>query len=301
MRQIKLSVKPKVHRIDKFLSLKIKTLTRSQVKKLIKDGKILVGGLKVEPDYEMQKDDVIKVELPPPKNPLEVKPEELPLKVIYEDNGLLVLDKEEGMVVHPSAGHPAGTLVNALLARYSKLPEFGESLRPGIVHRLDKETSGLMVVAKDQKTLEELKKQFRGRFVVKKYVALVGKRLEPEVGTIEKQIARHPVFRNKFIVEMSGREAKTDFRVLEHIGDKATLVEVSPKTGRTHQIRVHLGSTGHPIVGDKLYGGRPAPRMFLHATYLEFKNPKSGKVETFLSPLPSKLGAILDKINKDSK
>jgi 23S rRNA pseudouridine1911/1915/1917 synthase len=299
MRQIKITVKPREIRIDKFLALKIKNLTRSQVKKLIKEGNILVNNSRVAPDYEIQKGDTIKIELPLPKSPLEIKPQEIPLNVVFEDKNLLVLDKEEGMVVHPSVGHPTGTLVNALLAHYQNLPEFGESLRPGIVHRLDKETSGLILVAKDQDSLEELKKQFKNHTVIKKYTALVVGRLEPEIGTIEKPIARHPVVRNKFIVDQSGREAKTDYRVIEHIGDKATLVEVLPRTGRTHQIRVHVSNLSHPIFGDKLYGGKPAGRMFLHATYLEFTHPKTGKVEIFSSPLPSKLVLILDKIRRE--
>jgi len=299
MRQIKITVKPREIRIDKFLALKIKNLTRSQVKKLIKESNILVNNSRVDPDYEIQKGDTVKVELPLPKNPLEIKPQEIPLNVVFEDKNLLVLDKEKGMVVHPSVGHPTGTLVNALLARYQKLPDFGKSLRPGIVHRLDKETSGLILVAKDQDSLEELKKQFKNHTVIKKYTALVVGRLEPEIGTIEKPIARHPVVRNKFIVDQSGREAKTDYKVIEHIGDKFTLLEVSPKTGRTHQIRVHFSNLGHPILGDKLYGGKPAGRMFLHATYLEFTHPKTGKATIFSSPLPSKLVSILDKIKRE--
>jgi 23S rRNA pseudouridine1911/1915/1917 synthase len=299
MRQIKINVNPQEDRLDKFLSLRVKTLTRSQAKKLIKQGLILVNGQEIDPDYEVTKSDVITIEKPPPK-PIEVKPEKIPLKIIFEDDSILVIDKEEGVVVHPTMDHPQGTIVNGVLYHLKKAPGLGENLRPGIVHRLDKGTSGVLLVAKTSEALENLKQQFKDRLVLKKYIALVSRKVEPPVGTIEKPIDRHPVYRKKFTVSSSGKGATTNYRVVDTISSKYSLVEVEPKTGRTHQIRVHFSSIGHPIVGDNLYKGKGAPRLFLHANFLEFTHPKTGRRVSFRSELPSKLRAILDKIKKDS-
>ena len=296
MRQIKINIKPKVSRLDKYLSTTSKLLTRSQAKKLIKSGHIHVNEQVVDPSYELKKGDSIKIEIPAPK-PTEILPEDIPLNVIFEDSDLLVVDKEAGMVVHPTMDYPTGTLVNALLyhLRNKKLPEGSESLRPGIVHRLDKDTSGLLVIAKNQETLEKLKKQFKERRVEKKYLALVAGKLEPKSGKINKPIGRHPKNRKKFTAVATGKESETYYRVEEYLGDKFSLVEVEPKTGRTHQIRVHLSSIGHPIVGDTLYGGKAAPRMFLHAASLEFVHPQEKKKLTFESNLPAKLQEMLAK------
>lgn len=302
MRQILVSVKPKEPRLDKYLSKSSKHLSRSQAKKLIKENFILVNEHAVEPDYEVKRGDRIKIEIPPPQ-PTQVLPQDLPLKIIYEDDSLLIIDKEADMVVHPTLDHPSGTLVNALLfyLKNKRLPQAGENLRPGIVHRLDKGTSGLLIVAKDEKSLQELKNQFKLRNVVKKYLALVTGKIEPAFGTIDKPIDRHPKNRKKFTVSDSGRESITDYRVKEYLGNLASLVEVEPKTGRTHQIRVHLSSRGYPIVGDKLYGGKSAPRMFLHAAYLEFTHPLTRKRIKFTSKLPEKLEAILEKTKPSKK
>lgn len=299
MREIRIGVKPKEERLDKFISAKIKTLTRSQAKKLIKKGFILVNKRQADPSYGIKKNDLISVEVPPPK-PFEIKPERLPLKVVSEDELILVIEKEAGMVVHPTTDHASGTLVNAILYHLKEAPSFGENLRPGIVHRLDKGTSGIMVVGKTQEALDDLKSQFKARSVVKKYITLVGKKLEPPVGTIEKPIGRHKVQRNKFMVDPDGRNATTHYKVLEYIGNSYSLVEAQPKTGRTHQIRVHLSSIGYPIVGDKLYGGKAAPRLFLHANYLEFNHPRTKRRVSFGSPLPGKLKDMLKKIRKES-
>ena len=308
MQQILITVKPKEGRLDKHLSRIVKTLTRSRAKKLIKDGFILVDGQNVNPDYEIKRGDKIRIELPPPP-PTNVLPQNLPLEIIFEDESLLVIDKKAGMVVHPTLDHPEGTLVNALLfhLKSATLPERGETLRPGIVHRLDKGASGLLVVAKNQKALANLKKQFKEREVIKKYTTLVSKKLEPTVGAVDWPIVRHPKNRRKFTIADSstgeGREAKTSYRVIKYIGplsgrvgDVCTLLEVEPKTGRTHQIRVHLASLGHPIVGDKLYGGKVAPRLFLHATYLEFRHPIKRSKVSFTSSLPKDLEKILAKL-----
>ncbi|MCH7541819.1 RluA family pseudouridine synthase, partial [Patescibacteria group bacterium] len=218
-----------------------------------------------------------------------------PLKIVFEDRSILVIDKDAGMVVHPTADHPSGTLVNALLHHLKSIPESGETLRPGIVHRLDKGTSGLLVVAKTQEALDFLKKQFKERRVVKKYLALVRGKIEPPVGTIEKPIARHHKNRKKFAVSQEGKDSVTVYRVVDVLKELFSLVEVEPKTGRTHQIRVHLSSIGHPIVGDRLYGGKPAARMFLHASYLEFTHPQRRKKISFASKLPENLEVILQK------
>ena len=296
MRSLKVNIKPRESRIDKFLAKKFKDLTRSQIKKLIKQGNILVNSQQVDPDYLVKKNDVVTTQIPPPK-PLEVKAEAIPLKVVYEDGCILVIDKEAGIVTHPTTDHPRGTLVNALIYHLKSLPSLGQDLRPGIVHRLDKGTSGLMVIGKKQTCVENLKNQFRKRSVVKKYTLLVGGKVEPVVGSINKPIARHPKHRQKFAILAGGRSSQTDYKVIETFGDKFTLLEVNPKTGRTHQIRVHFSSFGYPLVGDKLYGGRPAPRMFLHASYLEFDHPETGKRLNFESKLPRKLIEILSKID----
>ena len=302
MQQIFIRVKPKEARLDKYLAETSKQISRSKAKKLIKDSFIQVNGRSVEPDYELNKGDRIKIEIPPPK-PTQVLPENIPLSIIYEDQFIIVIDKDAGMVVHPTLDHPGGTLVNALLFHLKKqtLPETGENLRPGIVHRLDRGTSGLIVVAKDQEALENLKKQFKERKVVKKYTALVTGRIEPSRGEISKPIERHPKNRKKFVAAKSGKEAITYYWKKEGIGGLFSLIEAQPKTGRTHQIRVHLASIGYPVVGDKLYGGRMASRMFLHASFIEFSHPHTKKKISFTSSLPKKLNEILEKYKNPKK
>jgi 23S rRNA pseudouridine1911/1915/1917 synthase len=300
MRTVIIRIRPKEARLDKHLSKTSKTLSRSKVKRLIKEGFVLVNDRKVDPDYEVKKGDKIKVEIPPPPEN-KILPEEVDLNIVFEDKDILVIEKEAGMVVHPTTGHPSGTLVNALLHHLKKdfLPGKGDSLRPGIIHRLDKGTSGLIVAAKNQKALESLKNQFKDRKVVKKYLTLVKGKLEPRIGEINTPIARHAKNRQKFTVSSQGKQAITNYRVKEYIGDRYTVIEAEPKTGRTHQIRVHFASRGHPIEGDKLYGGRPAPRLFLHAIYLEFTHPRTKRRVSFTNPLPRKLVQILGKIKEE--
>ena len=297
MRKIKVKVAPKIRRLDLFLSHEIKPISRSQIKKLIKEENIKVNGKAVDPNYKPEKGDEIVIEIPPPK-PTEVKPENIPLNIVFEDSDLIIIDKEGQIVTHPTLDHPTGTLVNALLYHFKSMPGAGDSLRPGIVHRLDKGTSGLMVIAKNEESLESLKKQFSDRGVTKKYICLVQRRMEKSFGIINAPIARHQRNRMKFTVDESGREAITNYRLIRHIGEKLSLLEIEPKTGRTHQIRVHLSHVGHPIVGDKLYGGKMiGKRQFLHASFLEFIHPKTGKKITFESKLPADLQAILDKVS----
>lgn len=303
MREIKLRVKPKDARIDKYLASLIKSLSRSKIKKLIKQGHILVDGQKVAPDYELKKGNAITVEIPAPA-PAQIRAENIPLKIIYEDPDILVIEKQAGLVIHPTIDHPSGTLVNALLHHLGAITGFGESFRPGIVHRLDKGASGLLAVAKTQKALLSLKEQFKARRVVKKYLALVKGRLEPPVGKIDAPISRHPGNYRKFTVSQDGKEALTTYKVVEVFPPKSkrqtgfTLVEVEPKTGRTHQIRVHLSYIGHPIYGDRLYGGKPFSRIFLHATFLEFTHPQTKERVKFESPLPTDLQKVLEDLKQ---
>lgn len=294
MQVLKINVKPQKDRLDQFVADSSKRISRSQAKKLIKEGNILVNGQLVDPAYRVRKGDKIKVEIPAAKE-VSLKPEKIPLKIIYEDSDILVIDKDPGIVTHPTLDHPGGTIVNAVLGHLEKMET--KDLRPGIVHRLDKNTSGLLVVAKNTSALEKLKKQFKEKEVKKSYIALVHGKLEKEKGTIKEKIARHPKFRSKFSVSREGREALTNYKVLKRYNN-LTLVELHPETGRTHQLRVHLSHLGHPIVGDKLYGGKMLlNRQFLHASSLELIHPKTREIMIFKSELPNYLVDFLRKIN----
>lgn len=294
MQVIKVKIKPQSDRLDQFVSDKIKKLSRSQAKKLIKESFIKVDKRQVDPSYRVQKNDTITIEIPPPEA-VNLTAENIPLAIVYEDKDILVVNKKAGLVVHPTLNHPSGTLVNALLYHLKDL-EIGSDLRPGIVHRLDKDTSGLIVVAKNQLALENLKKQFKEQRVKKEYVALVEGSVEKEQGSINKKIDRHRKFRSKFTVAESGREAQTDYKVLERF-PKFTLLRLHPLTGRTHQIRVHLASLGHPIVGDKLYGGKMLiGRQFLHAAKLTFIQPASKETLSFEVELAADLEQFLNKL-----
>ncbi len=313
MRTIQVKITPKLKRLDLFLAHEIKNLSRSQIKKLIGERFIKVNERSADPSYKPVKGDKVTVEIPAPASK-EVKAENIPLNVVYEDPDVMVINKDAGMVTHPTLDHPSGTLVNALLYHFKGIGSVGESLRPGIVHRLDKDTSGLIVVAKTEKALESLKKQFKARLVEKKYISLVQGKIEKNFGGIDAPIARHSVNRKKFTVSADGKAAHTYYRLIKHIGDGPvspgasrggparpaggfSLLEVEPKTGRTHQIRVHLAHIGHPIVGDKLYGGKMlSPRQFLHAAYLEFIHPVTGKRIHFESKLPEDLQKVLEKL-----
>jgi len=223
--------------------------------------------------------------------------ESIPLNIPYEDDDLLVVEKPAGLTVHPAPGHTSHTLVNALLSHLPHLADIGDSLRPGIVHRLDKDTSGLMLVAKNSKAQEHLIGQFKSRSVTKAYIALVRGRLTPETGVIEANIGRDPRNRKKMAVVEGGREASTEYQVIKYIGDY-TLLEVRLRTGRTHQIRVHLAAIGFPVVGDKVYGVRSPflSRQFLHACRLGFSLPSSGEYIEFKSELPADLEQALKDI-----
>ncbi len=291
MQVLKIKVKPQIDRLDQVVANLIKQLSRSQAKKLIDQGSITVNNHSVDPSYRVAKGDTIKVEIPLPKT-VSLAAENIPLKIVYEDSVVIVIDKPAGLVVHPTLDHPSGTVVNALINHLGKQEE-SDSLRPGVVHRLDKDTSGLLVLGKTTAATDNLKKQFKDRLVSKNYLALVSGVVEKEKGVIEAPIARHPKFRSKFTVSADGRAAVTEYSVARRFKN-ATLVLLKPLTGRTHQLRVHLASFGHPIIGDKLYGGKMLlNRQFLHASYLSFSHPVRNVKLEFESSLPDDLEKYL--------
>ena len=284
-------------RLDIFLSSRCSDLSRARVQSLIDDGNVMLGQQLAKRSYKMQFGDEAKLRVPPPEIALAI-PQDLPINVVYEDKDLLVVDKSAGMTVHPSPGHSLGTLVNALLAYCPDLTGVGGALRPGIVHRLDKDTSGLLVVAKNDRTHQSLQAQFKARSVHKIYQALVWGSPDPSSGIIEGPIARHQHHRKRMAIASGGKNATTDYRTL-HAYKEMSLLEVTPKTGRTHQIRVHLASIGHSIVGDCLYSRTKSDlgRHFLHATTLGFYLPSNEKYVEFFSPLPIELRLFIDGLN----
>ena len=294
-------------RLDLYLSSSFPGHSRNSLQKMIVQGDILVNGKTVSRHYKVKEKDVVTINLPSVK-PHKAFPEKIPLNIIYEDKAVIVLNKPAGIVVHPACGNYSGTLVNALLYHFPSLDKgkFPDINRVGIVHRLDKDTSGVMVVAKNNTSLSRLAKQFENRKVEKVYLALVfGKIINPE-GSIEAPVGRKITDRRKMAVtSISSRQAITDFRVHEILGD-FTLLEVRPKTGRTHQIRVHLAHIGHPVVGDSEYG-RPAPknwgvsRQLLHAYKLGFIHPVKKDWVKFTAPLPREFKKVIAQLRKDMK
>jgi len=283
-------------RLDKFVGDRCPELSRTHAQRLIGDGCITVNGQAARASLKLGIGDKVRVTIPPtPPSPL--SPEAIPLNIIYEDDDLLVVDKPAGITVHPAPGHPGHTLVNAILSHYPHLADISDSLRPGIVHRLDKDTSGLMLVAKNRAAQANLAEQFKARSIVKAYQALVKGKLTPESGIIEAAIGRDPRNRQRMAVVSRGREARTDYRVIKYIGGH-TLLEVTPETGRTHQIRVHLAAIGYPVVGDPVYGVKSPylSRQFLHACRLGFNLPSTGEYVEFTSELPEDLEQALKDI-----
>jgi len=306
-------------RLDQFLVSQLKEASRARIQRLIKEEKILLNGAPAKASLRLQGDERISIlgEVQPP--PLRAMPEEIPLDIVYEDDDLAIVNKPAGMMVHAGAGatdsaRNRGTLVNALLHHFQQLSAAGGQLRPGIVHRLDKETSGLIIVAKNDATHRKLATQFSRRQVKKTYVALVYGWLKNDQGTVRSSISRDRVRRTRMTTRGSaGREAITHYAVEERIGSgygEFTLLEVRIDTGRTHQIRVHMASLGHPIVGDALYGApqeirgknRPTislPRNFLHAARLEFQHPLTQQPLSFEQPLPEELNLFLRRLTPD--
>jgi len=283
-------------RLDRFAGDKCPGLSRTRARKLIDEGLVTVNGRNVRPSYQLAAGDKVDISIPP-ETPSTLSPEPIPLKIIYEDADLLVVDKPAGLTVHPAPGHPSHTLVNAVLSYLPALAGEGESLRPGIVHRLDKDTSGLIIVAKNRAAHENLSDQFKSRSVSKSYIVLVKGKLTPESGIIEAAIGRDPRNRQRMAVVARGREARTEYRVLRYVGGYS-LLEIRPETGRTHQIRVHLAAIGFPVVGDAAYGvaSPHISRQFLHASRLAFNLPSSSRRVEFTSPLPPDLEQALKEM-----
>lgn len=286
-------------RLDLYLLQKIPAkISRNFVQKAIKEGKVTVNGKPQKPSYRVKVKDVIFIPEPEPVTILSIEPEPIGLKILYEDHDLIVIDKPAGMIVHPIPSHTTGTLVNALLYHCKDLQGIGGELRPGIVHRLDKDTSGVMVVAKNDLAHRNLSQQFKDRKVSKMYLALVRGRINEPQGEIKVSLARHPILRTKMSVNDTGRAAVTLYRVLRYFGDMASLVAAYPKTGRTHQIRVHMKYIGHPILGDKLYGSTYGVyRQMLHAIRLGFYHPRTDKWLTFTAPIPDDFKHLIVELN----
>ena len=281
-------------RLDRYLAGRCADLSRTRLTRLIGDGLVAVNGGGAKASMTVHRGDEITLVVPPPA-PTSLEAEALPLAIVYEDADLLVVDKPPGLPVHPSPGHPSHTLVNALLAHCTDLSGIGGVLRPGIVHRLDMDTSGLVVVAKHDAAHQALARALKERRVTKVYLALVWGRPQPPEGSIDAPIARDPRNRKRMAVVSGGREAQTSYRTLES-HEEVTLLELRPRTGRTHQIRVHLASIGHPIVGDAVYGRRKTDlvtRQFLHAAGLGFRLPSTGEHREFTAPLPPDLQQAL--------
>ncbi len=293
MKTLELAADRPGERLDVFLARRVDGLSRSHARRLIDEGLVTVDGRRERPSHNLVSGARVEATLPPVE---EAKPaaEPIPLTVIYQDEDVIVVDKPAGLTVHPAPGHPSGTLVNALLAIAPELAEAREAMRPGIVHRLDRDTSGLLVVARSERARASLTHQLKEREVHKTYLALVQGSPQPPEGTIEAPIGRHPRNRKKMAVVAGGREAETKYRVREAL-DRFALLEVEPVTGRTHQVRVHLAAIGHPVVGDGVYGRRSplVGRQFLHAWRLAFELPSSGRLVEFESPLPADLRAAL--------
>ncbi len=283
-------------RLDKYVGEKCAELSRTHAQKLIVDGYITVNDHTAKVGLKLNIGDRVDIIIPSTA-PTPLSPEAIPLNIIYEDDDLLVVDKPAGLAVHPAPGHPSHTLVNAVLSHLPGLAETSDSLRPGIVHRLDKDASGIMVVAKNNAAQLNLIDQFKARSVVKAYLVLVKGRLTPEDGVIEAPIGRDPHNRKRMAVVAEGREARTQYHVIKYMNNY-TLLEVRTETGRTHQIRVHLLAIGYPVVGDATYGVKSAflPRQFLHACRLGFHLPSTGEYVEFTSELPPDLAQALKDI-----
>lgn len=282
-------------RIDKYIAEK-QELSRVAVQRLIEEENILVNGKPTKPSYIVQTGDKVTIQMPEVKE-TDLKPQELPLDIVYEDEDIIVVNKAKGMVVHPAVGNPDGTLVNAIMAHCKgNLSGIGGELRPGIVHRLDKDTSGLLIIAKNDKAHLAMSEQIQNREVKKTYLALVKGAVPENEATIKMPIGRSAKDRKKMAVTSKGKEAITHFKVLERF-EKYTYLEVNIETGRTHQIRVHMAEIGHPVVGDMIYSNGKnefnIEGQMLHAHRLEFKHPITGKAMCLEAPLPKYFASIL--------
>jgi 23S rRNA pseudouridine1911/1915/1917 synthase len=300
------------NRADIALSHLLPDLSRSQVRRLIDEGLILVEGKLIKPSKKLSGGESVSV-IQLPSRPLEAEPQDIPLPILYEDEEIVVVNKPAGMIVHPGAGVRDGTLVNALLYRYRNLSGIGGKLRPGIVHRLDKDTSGVLVVAKGYLAHESLVNQFKFRRVEKVYLALVAGRIKVDSGTFSSLMGRHPTDRMKMSMRTRvGKEALTSWRVIKRY-EFATLVDVRPKTGRTHQIRVHFADNSYPILGDKVYGPRrhksdlleltskSLGRQALHALSLCFTHPRTGERMEFHTEIPDDMKRVINMLEEHER
>lgn len=287
-------------RLDQFLARELPKFSRSRLQQLIRQKFVAVNGEAARPRDLIRAGDRIEIN-EPPATKIDNLPEAIPLEILYEDDDLIVINKPAGLVVHPGAGHREHTLVNALLHHCPMLSGIGGEERPGIVHRLDKETSGCLVAAKNDEAHRGLSAQFEARTVEKIYLALVAGRLRKNAGTIEEKIGRHPVHRQRMsVASRRGRTAKTEYRV-DRANDAMSLVECKLHSGRTHQIRVHLHHLGHPVLGDKIYGAKFSksfPRQMLHAWKLGFDHPRTGERKNFEAPIPDDFKDALKQIRR---
>nr|WP_294529977.1 RluA family pseudouridine synthase [uncultured Blautia sp.] len=289
-------------RIDRYLVEKNAHLSRSYIQKLLKNQEISVNGLPVKANYKVQQEDQILLIVPELEEP-DILPEDIPLDILYEDDDLMVVNKPKGMVVHPSAGHLSGTLVNAILYHcQGHLSGINGVMRPGIVHRIDMDTTGAILVCKNDIAHKDLAEQLKEHTIKRRYRAIVSGNLKEDTGRIEGPIGRHPIDRKKMAINYkNGKDAATHYQVLERFGN-ATYVECRLETGRTHQIRVHMASKGHPLLGDQVYGSAKNPYHLqgqaLHAMILGFVHPRTGEYMEFEAPLPEYFTKLLEKLRK---
>ena len=285
-------------RLDQYLAGLDTGMTRSRLSRLIVEGQVLVNGGPAKPSHKVRAGDRISLSVPPPR-PSTVGPQEIPVTVVYQDASVVVIDKPAGLAVHPGPGHPDMTLVNALLAMCPDIQGIGGEIRPGIVHRLDKDTSGLMMVAKTHQAHNDLSSQIKSRQVTKGYLALVEGTPKQLHGKVDAPVGRHPRRRTRMAVVVGGKEARTNYKVIHQVAGYS-LLEIYLETGRTHQIRVHMAYLGHPLLGDTTYGRSSSlvNRHFLHAFHLGFKHPVNGESLEFKIDLPSDLTPVLDAIQE---
>lgn len=290
-------------RLDAYISKEIEDLSRSMIQKLLEEDKINVNGKIEKPSYKIQEGDIIEVSIEEPKE-VKIEAQDIPLDIIYEDNDILVVNKQKGLVVHPANGNPDGTLVNAIMAHCKdSLSGIGGELRPGIVHRLDKDTSGLLIIAKNDKAHIQVSEQIKNREVKKTYIALVRGTIAEDEATINMPIGRSTKDRKKMAVTKNGKEAVTHFKVLNRYTTNKgsyTLLEIKIDTGRTHQIRVHMAEIGHPVIGDSVYSNGKnefgVEGQCLHAKRLEFVHPITGKKMKLEAPLPEYFQKIVEQL-----